>query len=62
MEELKKELSSFVELSKKVEQDAMRIQGELTQSQKTVTQLRVEKNKLAIRLREKEESLEKLNE
>lgn len=62
MEELKKELNSFVELSKKVEQDAIRIQGELTQSQKTVTQLRVEKNKLAIRLREKEESLEKLNE
>ena len=37
MEELKKELNSFVELSKKVEQDAIRIQGELTLSQKTVT-------------------------
>ena len=37
MDELKKELNSFVELSKKVEQDAIRIQGELTLSQKTVT-------------------------
>ena len=37
MDELKKELNSFVELSKKVEQDAIRIQGELTLSQKTVS-------------------------
>ena len=62
MEELRKELQTFVDLSRKVEQDAIKIQDELAQSQKSCAQLKVEKNKLLLKLREREEMLEKLNE
>lgn len=52
----------FVELSKKVESDYAKIQNELTVCQKRLSVLEVEKTKLLLKLKEKEEAIITLNE
>ena len=61
VDDLKKELKSFVDLSKKVEQDAIKAQSEVSVLQKRLVVLELEKNKLILKLHEKEEVIEKLN-
>jgi predicted nucleic acid-binding Zn-ribbon protein len=62
IESLRKELMQFVELSKKVESDYAKIQNELTVCQKRLSVLEVEKTKLLLKLKEKEEAIITLNE
>lgn len=55
IEDLKKELKTFVDLSKKVEEDAVKAQSELATCQKKLSSLEAEKSKLIIKLHEKEQ-------
>ena len=57
IETLKQELRKFVELSKKVEADSVKMQTELKNCQTKLAQLEIEKNKLVVKLTEKEEKI-----
>lgn len=62
VQHLKDELVQVNELSKKVEEDFAKAQTDISSNQKKISQLEIEKAKLVVKLKDKEETIEKLKD
>ena len=59
---MKSELAEMSELSKKVGEDYARAQADIQSNQKKISQLEIEKAKLVVKLKDKEEAIDKLKD
>ena len=59
---MKSELVEMSELSKKVGEDYARAQADIQSNQKKISQLEIEKAKLVVKLKDKEEAIDKLKD
>lgn len=59
---MKSELAEMSELSKKVGEDYAKAQADIQSNQKKISQLEIEKAKLVVKLKDKEEAIDKLKD
>ena len=59
---MKDELAQVNELTKKAEEEFVKAQADISSNQKKISQLEIEKAKLVVKLKDKEETIEKLKD